>query len=115
MSAVELQVTIDAHDPARLAAFWAEALRYRVQPPPAGFDTWDDALDAWGVPPEARNSRSAVVPREGAARTTAHEAEVARLAELGATVVRRVPASPSTGDADFVVMADPEGNEFCVD
>ncbi len=42
----EVQVTFDCGDPAALAAFWAEALGYVVQPPPAGFDTWDQALDA---------------------------------------------------------------------
>jgi len=41
---------------------------------------------------------------------TDQAAEVARLGELGAKVVRhhRDP------DDDFVVMTDPEGNEFCV-
>jgi catechol 2,3-dioxygenase-like lactoylglutathione lyase family enzyme len=62
----EIQVTFDAADPAALAEFWAEALGYRVQAPPPGFDTWDAALEAWGVPPERRNDASAVVDPEGA-------------------------------------------------
>ncbi|RYP87119.1 VOC family protein [Nocardioides guangzhouensis] len=62
----EVQVTFDCADPAALSAFWAEALGYDVQPPPPGFDSWDAALEAWGVPPEARNSRSAAVDPEGA-------------------------------------------------
>ena len=61
----EFQVTFDAADPAALAAFWAEALGYQVQDPPPGFDSWDAALDAWGVPPEHRNDASAVVDPEG--------------------------------------------------
>ena len=66
MTAVrEVQVTFDCADPAALSAFWAEALGYVVQPPPPGFDTWDAALEAWGVPPEARNSRSAAVDPDG--------------------------------------------------
>lgn len=63
----EIQVTFDCADPAALAGFWCEVLGYRVQPPPEGFATWDDALDAWGVPADQRNSRSAIVPPEGEA------------------------------------------------
>lgn len=61
----EIQVTFDCADPAALAEFWAVVLGYRVQPPPPGFDTWEAALDAWGVPADQRNSRSAVIPLEG--------------------------------------------------
>ncbi len=61
----EFQVTFDSADPAALAAFWAEALGYQVQAPPPGFDSWDAALDAWGVPPDHRNDASAVVDPEG--------------------------------------------------
>jgi len=61
----EFQVTFDSADPAALAAFWAEALGYQVQEPPEGFDSWDAALEAWGVPPERRNDASAVVDPEG--------------------------------------------------
>ena len=39
--AIEFQVTFDSADPAAHAAFWAEALHYVPQPPPAGFDSWD--------------------------------------------------------------------------
>jgi hypothetical protein len=62
----EFQVTFDAADPAALAAFWAEVLGYQVQEPPPGFDSWDAALEAWGVPPERRNDASAVVDPDGA-------------------------------------------------
>ena len=61
----EIQVTFDCADPGALASFWAETLGYVVQPPPAPFESWDQALDAWGVPPEARNTRSAVVDPDG--------------------------------------------------
>ena len=63
--AVEFQVTFDSADPAAHAAFWAEALHYALQPPPSGFPSWDAALDAWGVPAERRNDRSAVVDPAG--------------------------------------------------
>jgi Glyoxalase-like domain len=65
MSIREVQVTFDCADPAALAGFWCEVLGYRVQPPPSGFDSWDKALEAWGIPSEEHNSRSAVLPPEG--------------------------------------------------
>jgi hypothetical protein len=53
-----------------------------------------------------------VVPRGGDPRASwpLVDAEVARLVGLGATKIRRV----SDDDQCFVVMADPEGNEFCL-
>ncbi len=61
----DVQITFDAADPAALATFWAEALGYRVQDPPQGFETWDQALEAFGVPPERRNDASAVIDPSG--------------------------------------------------
>jgi len=142
----EIQVTFDAYDPAALAAFWAEALGYQVQAPPPGFDSWDAALEAWGVPPERRNDASAVVdpegvgPRvfiqrvpesktaknrvhldvraapglEGEERMAALEAECERLVALGASRHERIEPAPPLSFGT-IVMADPEGNEFCLD
>lgn len=62
----EFQVTFDCHDPAALAAFWAEALGYRIESPPAGYGSWDAALEAMGVPPEHRNDASALAGSDGA-------------------------------------------------
>ncbi|EHR60076.1 VOC family protein [Saccharomonospora cyanea] len=142
----DVQVTFDCADPGALAAFWAEALGYRVQDPPEGFESWEQALEAMGVPPERRNDASAVVDPEGAgprlffqrvpegkqvknrvhldvraapglrgdARMAALEAEAERLVSRGATRLRRhEPAPPLAGG--HIVMADPEGNEFCLD
>lgn len=51
---------------------------------------------------------------DGEARMAALEAECERLVELGATrLERHEPAEPMS--AGFIVMADPEGNEFCLD
>jgi Glyoxalase-like domain len=143
--AVGFQVTFDSADPAAHAAFWAEALHYVLQPPPSGFPSWDAALDAWGVPAERRNDRSAIVDPAGAgprvffqrvpepktaknrvhldlraavgltgeARLAALEAECARLVALGASRVQRF--EPDALSAGFIVMRDPEGNEFCLD
>ncbi|OHV28830.1 MULTISPECIES: VOC family protein [Pseudofrankia] len=142
----DVQITFDCADPAKLAAFWAEALGYRLQDPPAGFDSWDQALTAMGVPPERRNDASALVDPDGArprlffqrvpegkqvknrvhldvraapglagdARMAALEAESARLVDHGATRLGRHEPAPPLG-AGHIVMADPEGNEFCLD
>ena len=61
-----VQITFDCADPARLSAFWATALGYRLQEPPPGFDSWDQALEAMDVPPDNRNDASGIVDPEGA-------------------------------------------------
>ena len=142
----DVQITFDCADPTGLAAFWAEALGYHLQDPPEGFESWEEALEAMGVPPESRNDASAVLdpdgsrPRlffqrvperkqvknrvhldvraapglEGDARMAALEAEAVRLVSLGATRLQRYEPAPPLG-AGHIVMADPEGNEFCLD
>jgi catechol 2,3-dioxygenase-like lactoylglutathione lyase family enzyme len=142
----EIQITFDCADPAGLAAFWAEALGYRLQDPPGTFASWDEALDAMGVPPENRNDASAVTDPDGAgprlffqrvpegkqaknrvhldvraapgldgdARMKALEAEAERLVSHGAARLQRHDPAPPLG-AGHIVMADPEGNEFCLD
>jgi catechol 2,3-dioxygenase-like lactoylglutathione lyase family enzyme len=142
----DVQVTFDCADPGGLAGFWAEALGYRLQDPPAGFETWEQALAAMGVPPDRRNDASALVdpagrgPRiyfqrvpegkqaknrmhldvraapglQGDARMAALEAEAQRLVAQGASRLRRHEPAPPLG-AGHIVMADPEGNEFCLD
>ena len=61
----EFQVTFDSGDPDALCRFWVEALDYRMQPPPPGFDTWDAFLESVGVPEDQRNTASAALPPEG--------------------------------------------------
>jgi hypothetical protein len=129
-----VQVTFDCADPDGLAAFWASALGYVVQPPPEGFDSWPDFLRSVGVPESAFGSRSACVDPDGKGprlffqrvpegkreKNRVHldvnvgkdrvDAEVERLSGEGGSVVREV----SEMGERWVVMADPEGNEFCV-
>lgn len=50
----------------------------------------------------------------GEERMAALEAECDRLVALGASRVRRVDPEPPFG-AGFIIMQDPEGNEFCLD
>ncbi len=47
--AIGFQLVIDCADPDRLARFWAAALGYQLEPPPAGFATWDDYWRDFGV------------------------------------------------------------------
>ena len=51
---------------------------------------------------------------EGDERMTTLETECARLVALGATRLRRFEPDPPMS-AGFIVMTDPEGNEFCLD
>ncbi len=47
---VRFQLVIDCTDPDLLARFWAVALGYVLEPPPAGFATWNDYWREVGVP-----------------------------------------------------------------
>jgi hypothetical protein len=48
--AVRYQLVIDCADPEPLARFWAAALGYELEPPPAGFAAWDDYWRDVGLP-----------------------------------------------------------------
>ncbi len=150
--ATSIQVVFDCADPDRLARFWAGALHYVEQPPPAGYASWNAFLEAMHVPRGDRNTASAVVDPEGKgprlyfqhmdtpkpAKNRLHldvnaggggrvpleerkakvDAEVTRLLGLGATILvpwedQRLEPWEAQGEY-WVVMADPEGNEFCV-
>jgi len=62
---MSIQLVFDTAEPAQLARFWVEALGYRLQPPPDGFDTWQSFLREQGVPEERWDDTSAIVDREG--------------------------------------------------
>jgi Glyoxalase-like domain len=47
--AAQFQLVIDCANPEPLAHFWAAALGYKIEPPPAGFETWDDYWRDAGV------------------------------------------------------------------
>lgn len=49
---VRYQLVIDCADPEPLARFWAAALGYEFEPPPAGFASWDDYWRDLGLPEE---------------------------------------------------------------
>ena len=58
------QVTIDSAGPRALGAFWCEVLGYIEQPPPPGFDTWEEALDSYGVDRSDPDRAFAIVDRD---------------------------------------------------
>jgi hypothetical protein len=121
-------VTFDCHHPSVLARFWADALDgYDIAP----YDDAeiarlremgiDDVADDPNVLVEASGAEPRfcfqLVPESKTVKNRVHldlrcddlDAETARLVALGARVL-------TTGgpQADWVVFADPEGNEFCV-
>jgi hypothetical protein len=63
--ATRVQLTFDCADPARLAAFWVEALHYRLPDPPEGHETWDDWARAEGIPEAAWNDARAIEDPDG--------------------------------------------------
>jgi Glyoxalase-like domain len=114
-----VQVNMKAHDDVALGAFWAAALGWEVSSEgpgvtnlePEGFVYPDPVavcldLVASTEPKTVKNR----VHVDLATTSVAHQAEVvARMRDLGAT-----PADVGHGDVPWTVMADPEGNEFCV-
>ncbi len=63
--AFKLQVVFDCKDPEGLAKFYAEALHYKLQDPPAGYASWEAFLKEHGIPESEWNSASAIVDPEG--------------------------------------------------
>lgn len=57
-----VQLTIDCSDPQRMVAFWADALGYVPEPPPAGHATWRAYWAAMGVPDDELPSGAGDVP-----------------------------------------------------
>ena len=107
-------VVIDCNRLAPVAEFWTTALGYE--------QTWGDAQWAVLEPPGGAAGVTIVlqlVPEPKQGKNRAHvdlrsddmAAEVARLEGLGARTLRYVEERP---DFYWTVMADPDGNEFCV-
>lgn len=108
---------IDTRDPRAIAPFWEQALGWRR--------TSETEHEIEVAPPESNPADGAVpyllflkVPEEKSVKNRLHldlrpadqEAEVERLIGLGA---RRVSVG-QTPEMPWVVLADPDGNEFCV-
>lgn len=123
-------VTFACADPGRLAEFWAAVLDYEVQQLPeevlqqlrdAGVDMGSRAAC---VDPAGAGPRLFFVKKEKTPTTSIPihldvaagdvESEVARLEALGARVKERKTETLGPFTSSWVVMADPEGNGFCV-
>ena len=112
-------LTIDCHDLDLVATFWAQALGWRR--------TFADDVEICLEPPQGELGDGLLpdllfikVPDDKTVKNRVHldlrpgvgdtqEAEVARLESLGAT-----RADIGQSETRWTVMADPEGNEFCV-
>lgn len=111
-----LQITLDCLDPRALAPFWAEALGYNSV---GDFEQYTMLLPPPELGAGAPRFLLQGVPEPKAEKNRLHldfhvddiEAEAARLEAAGA---RRLGDRMCLGETEWVVMADPEGNEFCV-
>ncbi|GAA5124457.1 VOC family protein [Alloalcanivorax gelatiniphagus] len=121
------EISLDCHDPELLADFWTAALDWvvldrepglvEIGPDRASDQALLDAVRSGPVPP---TMFLAEVPEDKVVKNRMHldlspvdrsrDEEVDRLLALGATHAD----IGQTGEESWVVMADPEGNEFCV-
>lgn len=114
-----VQINMKARDDSALGAFWAAALGWTISSEAPGVTNLEP--EGFVYPDPVAVCIDLVVSTEPktvknrvhvdlATTSAAHQAEmVARLKELGAT-----PADVGQGDVPWTVLADPEGNEFCV-
>lgn len=104
-------VVVDTTDPRALAAFWSAVLRAPIR------HDWGEYISLAsdpqmsfqyvGRPTEGKNRLHIDLQADGA---TDVEAEIQRVIDLGATRV----ASVQMRGVSWIVLADPDGNEFCV-
>ena len=116
------EIVIDCHDPQRLAEFWCQVLGYRVLEDSGDeveITGWEPSADAFRQGPQPPTLLFIRVPESKTVKNRLHidvspidskqDAEVQRLLDLGARHV-----DIGQGEQSWVVLADPEGNEFCV-
>ena len=111
-------VVLGATDMGRAIGFWTRALGYELREGGAGTD-WSSLTRAGGVGTgiglQCTGTPAESHPRTHldlhAADAAEQAAEVQRLVSIGA---ERVDWDLYPDDPDFIVLADPEGNRFCV-
>lgn len=113
-------ITVDAHNPKALAEFWAEVLGWKVNAEGDDIGWW---IEREIGDPENTGFPDILflkVPDSKVVKNRLHldlrpdnqEEEVARLEKLGA---KRIDIGQKADpDTTWVVMADPEDNEFCI-
>jgi catechol 2,3-dioxygenase-like lactoylglutathione lyase family enzyme len=121
------EISLDCHDPDRLAEFWTAVLGWEVLHAEPGLVEIGpggradaELLEVVRSGPVAPTIFLAQVPEEKVAKNRVHfdvspvdcsqDEEVERILALGAT---RADIG-QTGEESWTVLADPEGNEFCV-
>jgi predicted enzyme related to lactoylglutathione lyase len=106
------QWTLDVRDVGRMAEFWSQVLGYEIDTAPDGtthlLPPGGTGLTVWLQP--GAGAKSGKNRDHPDLRTDDVEAEVERVLALGAT---RADVGQRADDP-FVVLADPEGNEFCI-
>jgi hypothetical protein len=116
-------ITFDCQDPYLLAGFWSQVTGYREDPEnpnrpedPEGLLVGPDGSASllFQKVPEAKQVKNRVHLDLAPPTPTAdaRDAEVERVLALGATIVADRRREDRTG---WVTMADPEGNEFCIE
>ncbi|GAA3169011.1 VOC family protein [Planomonospora alba] len=112
------ELVIDSRDPERLAAFWCDVLGYVVLSRAESSVEIGPAGESFGGPQPTIVFNPADQPKTGKLRLHIdvsptdrdQEAELERLLAVGAK-----PADVGqTGEESWHVLADPEGNEFCL-
>ena len=109
-------MVLDAHDPSATAQFWHAATGWTIGEADARRRHPDGTTGRQGTAtrhprrPRRQGHEEPGAPRRGAVGVDDQAAEVARLETAGAT---RVDMGQGP-DVTWVVLADPEGNEFCV-
>ncbi len=122
--AVIRQLSLGVQDDARAAAFWGPALGYVRRPPRYDGDDWivlepPPGVAGCPIALDVSSSPAEDFPRvhlDLAAESRDLDAEVERLVGLGARRVEwaHYPDEYGPGEPRYVVLADPEGNRFCV-
>jgi catechol 2,3-dioxygenase-like lactoylglutathione lyase family enzyme len=112
------EIVVDSRDPEALAAWWAEVLGYRVlgREDDGAIEIGPEAGFGGPAPTLVFTPVGELAPRTGRLHIDVNptdrdqEAELQRLLALGA-----VPADVGqTGEESWHVLADPEGNVFCL-
>jgi hypothetical protein len=109
------ELIVDCSDPRRLAEFWAAVLDYTVTP-----DSNDNEVELTGGPGVLPTLLFSKVPEPKTVKNRLHidvnadgaadqQSELARLLALGARQI-----DIGQGEVTWHVLADPEGNEFCL-
>ncbi|MFN8036863.1 MAG: VOC family protein [Acidimicrobiia bacterium] len=112
--ATRWEIVIDCNDVERATAFWCAALGYERH---GSAGTYRSIMDPGGEQPKIILQQ---VSDRKSGKNRVHldlqagdiEAEAAHLESLGAT--RATPTPLDEHGVDWIVMRDPEGNEFCI-